>query len=148
MPTKVFRSFDLVVLHRETLALLPSIPGNIRANLADLAAKARAAGPNGPEVMIVTLGADGAAAVTRDGAIIEAPALSVDVVDTTGAGDSFVGSFLAAWLNDCPLPQALNLACAAGSLQVTCFGAQELRPSASDLIRLVDEANVSTHAII
>ena len=145
---EVFRSFDLVVLHRETLALLPSIPGNIRANLADLAAKARAAGPNGPEVMIVTLGADGAAAVTRDGAIIEAPALSVDVVDTTGAGDSFVGSFLAAWLNDCPLPQALNLACAAGSLQVTCFGAQELRPSASDLIRLVDEANVSTHAII
>ncbi|MEH2488757.1 carbohydrate kinase family protein [Bradyrhizobium sp. AZCC 2230] len=145
---EVFRSFDLVVLHRETLALLPSIPGNVRANLADLAAKARAAGPNGPEVMIVTLGADGAAAVTRDGAIIEAPALSVNVVDTTGAGDSFVGSFLAAWLNDCPLPKALNLACAAGSLQVTCFGAQELRPSASDLIRLVDEANVSAHAII
>jgi hypothetical protein len=32
--------------------------------------------------------------------------------------------------NDRPLPQALRLACAAGSLQVTRFGAQELRPSA------------------
>lgn len=143
---EVFGSFDLVVLHRETLGQLPCMPGDIRAGLADLVAKTRAAGPHGPKLVIVTLGADGAAAVTRDGAIIEARALPVDVVDTTGAGDSFVGSFLAAWLNDCPLPQALRLACAAGSLQVTRFGAQELRPSASELIRLVGGSNVSTHA--
>jgi sugar/nucleoside kinase (ribokinase family) len=143
----VFRSFDVVVLHRETLALLSSVPGDISTGLPYLAAKARASGPNGPELVIVTLGADGAAAVTRDGAIIEAKALPVDVVDTTGAGDSFVGSFLAAWLNDCPLPQALNLACAAGSLQATRFGAQELRPSASDLIHLVAGADAPTHAI-
>jgi ribokinase len=144
----VLRSFDLIVLHRETLALLQTDAGDIRSGLARLAAKARAAGPAGPELMIVTLGAEGAAAVTRDGAIVEACALPVDVVDTTGAGDSFVGSFLAAWLNDCPLPQALNIACAAGSLQVTRFGAQELRPSGPDLIRLVDGADVSTHALI
>lgn len=145
---QVLQSFDLVVLHRETLGQLPSISDDIQAGLADLAAKARAAGPRGPELVIVTLGAQGAAAVTRDGAIIEAQALPVDVVDTTGAGDSFVGCFLAAWLNDYPLPQALGLACAAGSLQVTRFGAQELRPSASELIRLVEGANVSTHAIL
>jgi ribokinase len=144
----VFAAFDLVVLHRETLKLLPSVSGDIRAGLADLAARARAAGSRGPELVIVTLGADGAAAVTRDGAIVEAPALPVDVIDTTGAGDSFVGSFLAAWLNDCPLPQALRLACAAGSLQVTRFGAQELRPTAADLIRLVDGADISTHAVL
>ena len=143
---QVFGSFDLIVLHRETLGQLPSMPGDVRSGLADLAAKARASGPHGPELVIVTLGADGAAAVTRDGAIIEARALPVDVVDTTGAGDSFVGSFLAAWLNDCPLPQALRLACAAGSLQVTRFGAQELRPSASELTRLVGGTLVSTHA--
>jgi ribokinase len=143
---EIFRSFDLVVLHRETLAMMSSIPRDIRSGLADLAAKARAL-PNGPELMIVTLGADGAVAVTRDGAIVEARALPVEVIDTTGAGDSFVGSFLAAWLNDYPLPQALNLACAAGSLQATRFGAQELRPTASDLIRLVDGADVATHAI-
>lgn len=142
----VFRSFDLVVLHRETLGQLPSMPGDMRAGLAELAAKMRAAGAHGPELVLVTLGAEGAAAVTRDGAISEARALPVDVVDTTGAGDSFVGGFLAAWLNHCPLPQALHLACAAGSLQVTRFGAQELRPSASELIRLVGASNVSTPA--
>ena len=142
----VFGSFDLVVLHRETLGQLPSMPGDMRADLAKLAAKMRAAAPHGPELVLVTLGVEGAAAVTRDGTIIEARALPVDVVDTTGAGDSFVGGFLAAWLNHCPLPQALRLACAAGSLQVTRFGAQELRPSASELIRLVGASNVSTPA--
>jgi ribokinase len=144
---EVFRSFDLIVLHRETLASLQAVAGDIRRGLADLAAMARAAGPGGPELMIVTLGADGAAAVTRDGAIVEARALTVEVVDTTGAGDSFVGSFLAAWLNDCPLPQALGIACAAGSLQVTRFGAQELRPSGPDLLRRIGGADLSIHAI-
>jgi ribokinase len=144
----VFGRFDVVVLHRETLGLLPSSPRDIRSGLADLAERARSTGPRGPELVIVTLGVDGAAAVTRDGFIVEAPALSVDVVDTTGAGDSFVGSFLAAWLNDCPLPRALWLACAAGSLQITRFGAQELRPSATELTHLIGDADVSTHALI
>jgi ribokinase len=145
---EIFAAFDLVVLHRETLGLLPNLSCDVRSGLDALAAKARVAGPYGPELVIVTLGADGAAAVTRDGTIIEASALPVDVVDTTGAGDSFVGSFLAAWLNDCPLPQALALACAAGSLQVTRFGAQELRPSAAELIRLVAGADLTTHAVL
>jgi ribokinase len=144
----VFTAFDLIVLHRETLGLLPSNPTDIRSGLADLVAKARAAGPRGPELVIVTLGADGAAAVTRDGAVIEAAALPVEVIDTTGAGDSFVGSFLAAWLNDCPLPQALRLACVAGSLQVTRFGAQELRPAAAELMRLIAGTDISTYATL
>ncbi|MET0969447.1 MAG: PfkB family carbohydrate kinase [Tardiphaga sp.] len=143
----VLQSFDLIVLHRETLASLPTAAGDIRSGLAELATKARAAGPNAPELIIVTLGADGAAAVTSEGAIVEARALAVEVVDTTGAGDSFVGSFLAAWLNDCPLPQALALACAAGSLQVTRFGAQELRPSGPDLLRLTGAVDASLHAL-
>ena len=144
---EVFGSFDLLVLHRETLGQLPSTSGDIRGGLASLAARCRSAGSRGPELVIVTLGADGAAAVTRDGAITMARALPVVVVDTTGAGDSFVGCFLAAWLNECPLSQALALACAAGSLQVTRFGAQELRPSAAELGRLVGDINFPAHIL-
>jgi ribokinase len=44
----VFQSFDLVVLHRETLQQLPSMPDEIQAGLAHLAARKRAAGPHGP----------------------------------------------------------------------------------------------------
>jgi fructokinase len=47
-------------------------------------------------VALVTLGGDGALAVTTDETIaVSAP--RVDVVDTIGAGDSFMGAFLARW---------------------------------------------------
>ena len=47
-------------------------------------------------VALVTLGGDGALAVTQDAEIaVRAPA--VDVVDTIGAGDAFMGAFLAHW---------------------------------------------------
>ncbi|MCX7845754.1 MAG: carbohydrate kinase [Dictyoglomaceae bacterium] len=47
----------------------------------------------GPELVIVTKGADGAIAFCEKG-IVEVPALKVQVVDTVGAGDSFMGGLL------------------------------------------------------
>lgn len=51
-----------------------------------------------------------------------APPLAVEVVDTTGAGDSFVAGFLAAWLGRQPLPVCLSWAAAAGSLSTRVAG--------------------------
>ena len=48
----------------------------------------------GCRLLIVTRGADGSAAYTAAGAAGSAETLRVPVTDTTGAGDSFVGSFL------------------------------------------------------
>ena len=47
-------------------------------------------------VALVTLGGDGALVVTADEAI-EVRAPQVEVVDTIGAGDAFMGAFLAHW---------------------------------------------------
>jgi ribokinase len=143
---RVLRSFDVVVLHQDSLRLLPSRTSDTQPALADLAERARKAGPDWPELMVVTLGARGAAAVTRSGEILEAPALPVPVVDTTGAGDTFVGCFLAAWLNDCEPAEALRLACMAGSLQVTRSGAQEVRPTAAELLAL-DPSRLPAHLV-
>ena len=57
---------------------------------------ARALLAEGPSVALVTLGAQGAAIVTRAGQE-RVPAPEVDVVDTIGAGDAFGGGFLAWW---------------------------------------------------
>jgi ribokinase len=46
--------------------------------------------------LIVTLGANGAILVGRDGSLTHIAAPSVDAVDTTGAGDAFIGSFATA----------------------------------------------------
>lgn len=147
---QVLGCFDVVVLHRESLAMLDlaGAESDTDGALAELARRAGLAAGPWPELIAVTLGARGAAAITRQGRIARADAPPVPVVDTTGAGDAFVGAFLAAWLNDASVETALALGCAAGSLQVTRFGAQEMRPSAHELLALLAaEAPASVLAV-
>jgi sugar/nucleoside kinase (ribokinase family) len=47
--------------------------------------------------MVVTLGAEGSLAL-MDGKEIRSPAIRVDAIDTTGAGDAFRGGFVSSWL--------------------------------------------------
>ncbi len=129
----LFATFDVVVLHRESLFALRGCPDEPDAALSWFVQRARGDGATWPEVVIVTLGARGAYLVQRGGAVAFAPAISVPVRDTTGAGDALVGTFLALWLHGVPVTDVLAYACAAGSLAVTQFAAQELRPTAADL---------------
>jgi len=131
---RLFAEFDVVVLHRESLTYLEGCPASPDDAAAWLKEQAHVR-ERWPEVVIVTLGPSGALLVGRDGRIARADALPVPVQDTTGAGDAFVGTFLALWLNRAPPELALRYACAAGSLAVTRYAAQELRPSAERLAR-------------
>ena len=63
----------------------------------------------GISVVIVTLGKDGALIVTNDGQIKSLPAPCEKVVDTTGAGDSFMGGFLFKMTNDGLTPKDITL---------------------------------------
>ena len=88
----------------------------------------------------VTLGARGAVA-RRDGVTLSAPALQVDVVDTTGAGDGFVAGLLAQDPLRCEdLSRALRFACAVGSRVCTCLGAVAGLPRRAEAFALLDSA--------
>jgi ribokinase len=50
--------------------------------------------------------------------------LAVEVVDATGAGDTFAGVFLALWMHGCSLGEAAQHAAIAASLTTTAEGAQ------------------------
>ncbi|QCI69186.1 ribokinase [Phreatobacter stygius] len=77
---------------------------------------------------IVTLGAAGALA-WGGGVRCPVPALKVDVVDTTAAGDAFCGAFAAALAQGRGLTSAVEHGSAAGSLACTGFGAQPSLPA-------------------
>jgi len=78
--------------------------------------------------LVVTRGAAGALALLRDGIRIEVPALAIKPVDTTGAGDTFVGVLAAALDLGSPVEAALHRASAAAGLACLARGAQTAMP--------------------
>lgn len=93
----------------------------------------------GARMLVISCGARGAMLVTRDQAITQ-PAFAAEVVDSTGAGDSFSGAFLAALLEGQPLEDALRFACAAGSIAVTATGARSALPTRAQVAALLQRA--------
>jgi sugar/nucleoside kinase (ribokinase family) len=90
----------------------------------------------GLQAVVVTRGAAGAMAATRH-AFAQHPAFAQEVVDTTGAGDTFNAAFLVAMLEGQSLPASLRFACAAASHAVTAVGARSGMPDRAMVDRLV-----------
>jgi ribokinase len=82
--------------------------------------------------IILTAGKDGAyygrGAIRERAAVVDLP-----VADTTGAGDTFTGYFIAARAKNYSVPQALALACKAASIAVSRKGAMESVPLAGEV---------------
>ncbi len=104
------------------------------ANDAALAAE-RLAG-RGVATVIVTLGEAGALA-WHAGRVTRVPGFTVEVVDTTAAGDAFNGALAVAVAEGRPLEDALRFANAAGALACTRRGAQPSLPTRADVERLL-----------
>lgn len=82
--------------------------------------------------LIVTLGPEGAA-VVRDGEVVRVAAIEVEAIDTTGAGDAFVGGFVFAMTTGLDLLASLRFAVVCGSLSTAGKGTQTSFPSAVDV---------------
>ncbi|HXV63157.1 MAG TPA: PfkB family carbohydrate kinase [Vicinamibacteria bacterium] len=99
-------------------------------NEAELLAMA----PELAERTLVVVKRGSAGAESRSGDTrFRVPALAVDVVDTTGAGDSFNAGFLHAWKRGKPLPECLRYGVAAGSLSTRALGGISAQPDAEEL---------------
>ncbi len=97
--------------------------------LATMGAEGRTDG--GP-VVAVKQGSAGAIAVTAGGPIVRVPALPVDPIDTTGAGDSFDAGFLRAWLDGGDLRESLELGVACGALSTQRLGGVDGQPTLAE----------------
>ena len=86
--------------------------------------------------LIVTLGSEGAVLIGDDGAITRSPAPKTTAVDTTGAGDAFVGTFAFALASGKSSIEAMNLGIKVASMTVTRKGAQSSYPSQTEIATL------------
>ena len=120
----LLRNIDLVVANEGEAATLGSEP----ARIAQLPRQA----------LVVTRGAAGATAFPNGGGRIEVPALPIAAVDTTGAGDTFVGVLAAALDLGSTLESALRRASAAAGLACLARGAQSAMPDAAAITAAVE----------
>ncbi len=87
--------------------------------------------------LLITRGAQGAEYVSG-GVRVAMPAFKVDPVDTTGAGDTFMGYFLALQDGGQSVEEALRYASAAGALQVTRLGAAGVIPTLAEVTAFLE----------
>ena len=87
----------------------------------------------------VTLGEAGAAFTTPQGEVIRVSAPKVNAIDTTGAGDAFVGAFAVGLALGLPDAKAVELGCLCASDSVTRLGTQSSYPSNSQAKALLQK---------
>ncbi len=100
--------------------------GNLPENDEEILKVAKALGCR----FVVTLGEKGAAFTDKDHSkVARVSAPKVNAIDTTGAGDSFVGSFAFGLATGFEIEKAVKLGCACASDSVTKLGTQSSYPS-------------------
>lgn len=124
LPATLLQNVDVLIPNQHEAALLAGAPPDSAIDLGALAASLHA---QGPATVIVTLGADGAF-VSHGPTQQHVPGFAVRVVDTTAAGDCFVGGLAVALVEGQPLSGAVRFANACGALATTRAGAQPSLP--------------------
>jgi ribokinase len=124
---------DVLILNESELASFTAKPVGPKTSTDEIIAIADDLRLYPAQVVVVTLGARGAVAIVNE-RTVQVPGKHVSVIDTTGAGDCFVGNLAAALADRQTLDAALRFANAAASLCVQRVGAGVSMP-------FIDETN-------
>ena len=125
----VLEHTDVLFLNR-TEALQLTRARNTRRALKILASQVPCA--------VIKLGPKGAVAA-RNGEFAWAPGFKVNVLDTTGAGDSFASGFISAYLNNNPLEECIRIGNACGALSTLEAGGTAGQPDTETLRQFLDD---------
>lgn len=134
MPDELLQLTDILVPNETETALLTGMPVN---TLGQAGAAAQALLKRGPRAVIITLGERGALLVAAGEPPVHAPAASVQAVDTTGAGDAFVGSLAYFVARGLLLSEAVRRATTIATRSVLKQGTQTSFPTRDEIHELL-----------
>ena len=139
LPDELISLSDFILPNETELSLLTN------QSVHDIASAEKAAKTlleRGAQNVIVTLGAKGALIVSSI-QVTHINSYEVQVVDTTAAGDAFIGGFASALLRNKALEEAVRYGCACGALATTKFGAQPSLPTQAEVERFITQGRPS-----
>jgi ribokinase len=122
LPPELFDAVDLLVVNEGEAQAYTGRGREEPRALLDLVPRA-----------VLTLGAAGAWYVDREGAEVHVPAVGVDVVDSTAAGDAFTAALAVGWGEGRDVVDAVRWAAAAGAACVRKLGASVALPQRAEI---------------
>jgi ribokinase len=135
LPAGLLDQVDVLIPNESETTILTELPVG-----SPVEAQAAALLKLGVGAAILTLGERGALLAQPDG-VEHVPAFQVTPVDTTAAGDAFVGGFAAALAEGRSPIEAVRWGCAAGALATTKLGAQPSLPTRQEVEELLRKDN-------
>ncbi|AVT34809.1 MULTISPECIES: ribokinase [unclassified Plantactinospora] len=122
VPVELLDAVDLLVVNEAEARAITGCGQENPAALLDVVPRA-----------VLTLGRHGAWYGDRDGTAVHVPAVKVDLVDSTAAGDAFTGALAVAWGEGRELVDAVRWASAAGAACARRLGASVALPLRAEI---------------
>lgn len=133
IPDELVALADFIIPNETELSLLTGMEVK---DLPSAVLAARRLMQSGATTIIVTLGSNGALIVSES-LVAPIKTYPVKVVDTTAAGDVFIGGFATALLNNRSLEESVQYGCVCGALACTKFGAQPSLPTREEVEKFI-----------
>lgn len=132
---ETIKYIDILIPNEHELARMAGIPV---VDEKSMLAAAKILMDKGVKQIIVTLGSKGALYIDED---VEEfyEAFKVKVVDTTAAGDSFIGGFTTSYVEDGQISKAINMGQKTAALSIQEFGAQSSLPTKTEVEKFKEE---------
>ncbi|MDZ4771189.1 MAG: ribokinase [Chloroflexota bacterium] len=134
LPAELLKYTDWLIPNEVEASMLT---GGVVRTFEQAEAAGQALKLSGPRGVVITLGDRGALLVTSSGEVHSIAVEPVQAVDTTGAGDAFVGSFATLLASGFPPVEAVERACAIAARSVLRAGTQKSFPTRADVIDLI-----------
>lgn len=130
---EIYQTVDILIVNEIELEMQADMDINTKD---DIKTAVMGMLKKGVGAVLVTLGENGCIYVTED-TWIDVPAYTVNVTDTTAAGDTFIGAFAAKLLHNNNIKEAMQFATAAAALTIQSLGAQRSIPTEDEVIAFI-----------
>jgi ribokinase len=125
---------DFFMPNETELAILTDMPVS---NQKEIEAAAKSLSARGLKHVIVTMGEHGSLLVDENGTQLVKP-FKVNAVDSSGAGDAFIGCFACCYVENHDIIAAMKTASAFAALSVTKRGTQKSYPEKDEVLKLLN----------